>query len=65
MMMVMVPEGLVRRDEVEALVFSISDRRSSSFDQRDADPVTKTLNTERETLTPTGSTASTRLIKPV
>lgn len=43
----MIPEGFVRRDEVEALVFSISDRRSASFDQRDADPVTKTLNTER------------------
>ena len=43
-----IPEGFVRSDEVEALVFPVSDRRSSSFDQRDADSVTKTLQTERK-----------------
>lgn len=43
---VMIPEGFVRSDEVEAFVFSVSDGRSSSFDHSYPDAVTKTLHTQ-------------------
>lgn len=44
--MTLVPEGFEGRDEVEALVLSISDRGTAGVDQSDADSVSETLTKE-------------------
>lgn len=57
----LLPEGPVWSDEVKALVFSIPNRCSVSFDQRDPDPVPETLRTSAQvTCEPSASSSPSR-----